>query len=137
MWDGTIDYGGYVVSATITCIAIFKKGKESTITVRTSASPVAGGTTTPTSETRTGKVGQSETFTLVATANKGYEFKRWEDDGGSLVSKSKTTSVTKTYTENPQTFNYTAIFRKLTGLILRNDSGTILHGSGGTILRDE
>ena len=134
-----IPYYGSNKIEIIRCIAIFEKFlSTSTITVTTEASPVNGGTTAPVIETRTGRVGQSETFTLVAMPEKGYEFTRWEDENGTIVSRSKTTNVEKTYSDNHQTFNYVAIFRKLTGLILHSaTSGIILRGASNKILRDD
>lgn len=136
-YDRTYSWGSRSYRTVTRLVAKFKQEKSYKITVTTSASPSAGGTTSPTSETREGYYGQSETFNLVAQPEDGYEFKRWENQYGALVSKSKTTSVTHTYIYSDQTFDYTAIYRKLTGLILRNDSGTILHGAGGSILRDD
>lgn len=129
---------GETYNHTVTAVrAVFNRAYGGNITVTTSASPEGGGSAFPWFEQRSGRVGTQTTFTLVATPEDGYEFKRWEDEGGSLVSKSETASVTKTFTTAQQRFDYKAIFRKLTGLILCNDSGTILHGASGSILHDE
>lgn len=135
-YDRTYSWGSRTYRTVTRLVAKFKKAKSCKITVMTCASPSEGGTTSPKSETREGYYGQSETFNLVATVEEGYEFIRWEKYG-ELVSKSKTTSVTHSYANYDQTFDYTAIYRKLTGLIICNASGTILHGVGGSILRDE
>ena len=115
------------------CRAVFVEDPHGDITVTTEADPVAGGTTSPVSETHHYVGNPSTTFTLTATPNVGYVFEKWLHNGSEYSSNAQTT-VTLYFSSSAQTKHYVAKFR-ISDKILHGANGTILHGSGGTILR--
>ena len=114
-------------------VAVFVEDQHGDITVTTEADPVAGGTTSPASETHHYAGNPSTTFTLTATPNVGYVFEKWLHNGSEYSLNAQTT-VTLYFSSSAQTEHYVAKFR-ISDKILHGANGTILHGSGGTILR--
>lgn len=137
LYDSTIEwnpvYGFPIEHLSVTyCRAVFVEDPHGDITVTTEADPVAGGTTSPVSETHHYVGNPSTTFTLTATPNVGYVFEKWLHNGSEYSSNAQTT-VTLYFSSSAQTKHYVAKFR-INDKILHGANGTILHGSGGTIL---
>ena len=141
LYEGFLDWGSEYEAigfqdetTTVTyCRAVFDEvATYGDITVETSADPVAGGTTTPISETHQYAGSPSTTFTLTATPNAGYRFWRWELDDAA-VGFSQTLTVTHYFTASPQTFHYVARFLP-SSAILYGASGAILYGASGAIV---
>lgn len=98
-----------------------------TYTITTSSRPANGGTTTG-----GGTFNYGDTCEVVATANNGAMFLRWEENGSEVYpfrEYSFTVRGNRTLV---------AVFHVFTDLILRsNSSGKILRASNGKILRDD
>lgn len=113
------------------CTAVFRKSS-GLVTVKTSAMPSEGGSTTPEEETKEGPIGSKVKFNLEAEANQGYSFVKWLAENGDTASEDASFELELTIESAAKAYEYFAIFGN--GKILHGSSGTILHGSGGTIL---
>ena len=129
------DINGNELPVTTTDGSITINGGTQNYTITATANPVAGGTITG-----AGTYAQGSTATLVATANSGYTFANWTENG-TVVSTSATYSFTVTgdrilvanFTENVVNYTITTTANPVAGGTITG-AGTYAQGTTATLV---